>query len=129
MARVCRWCQRELVGTSEVSRNWYCPSCKRFDASECFKCRTQEGFPLAEPWLTPEAARTSPLPLDAFLKQWVYCRLCLHNAYFVVPAGDLMSRCRLCGTEWERVGPAVHTEVIALDGPKGGDARWRCQTL
>lgn len=123
--KICRWCSRNLNGVPDDAQNWYCRACWRFDASECFRCRTTAGFPRTTEQVTAETAQRSPVwakanakvgvdnrPLDERIARvsLVYCPLCFHNMYFVAQNGQT-SRCLICETEWDRLGPAAHTGV------------------
>lgn len=117
-AITCRFCQRELGGTKEEhSRNWYCKGCGHFDARECFKCRTREGFPIQTPWVTEaDAARAvHDDPKTVVLKSFVYCERHFHEAYFVERTGQA-STCRLCAISWDASGPAVHRWDVVGEG-------------
>lgn len=114
--RACRTCRRS-VDVDELGFS-FCRDCKSWDATSCFHCGTAAGFPVIAPYITVEDAEkvSSGSSLEARLdrerllrKSLIYCRRCFHEAYFVVQNGD-ESRCQLCDTTWNRLGPAVHTD-------------------
>lgn len=113
---VCRFCQSELSRVQiETSRNWYCRHCAHWDARECLKCRTPEGFPLKQPWISEPEAKlaVSEEPATVLLKSYVYCELDFHNAFFVErDHATRTSKCRLCETTWDSRGPAQHREGV-----------------
>lgn len=105
--KTCRWCETPIPGTDDLSGQWQCPKCLRFDADRCLVCGKTEGFPLHTPWLAGEGKR------GVIVRQYVYCEWCLHNAYFVRQAGPV-SRCSLCETEWDRLKSAVHAPTVVM---------------
>ncbi|HAM54121.1 MAG TPA: hypothetical protein DCQ64_01370 [Candidatus Rokubacteria bacterium] len=117
-AIVCRFCGKELWRALEgVTGNWYCRHCGHWDAVECVRCRTREGFPLATPWVTEEQAMRSPLAgsTGVIAKSYVYCEWDFHDAYFTVKR-DGTAWCLLCETSWDPLGPAVHPGVPMRKG-------------
>lgn len=119
--RDCRWCGFKGTPIDERGTS-QCPSCKRWDAVECFSCRTTDGFPVPEDRVTVEVAMSSPILRNDLLtersaqahritwKGYVYCARCYHNAYFVVSPTPETKACLLCSTEWDRLTAAVHKD-------------------
>ena len=111
----CPYCKSEKIGGNE--RCFVCQSCRGHWAERCFKCGTRDGFPRYEPRISEAEADRSPIVVSAtdvqrerrgiVSKSRIYCELCFHNHYFIKP-GDPNHRCLLCGTEWNRLGPAKH---------------------
>ena len=113
----CRFCSRWLDKVTDVSRAWRCKYCQRHDAKQCFKCDSPDGFPHATPLVSLEQARltvTAHAPEDMQDRSYVYCRVHFHNLYFVDGYEGQTLTCRLCGTSWDRSGPAVHLEAVEV---------------
>ena len=113
---ICPRCHDPILGSnSETSRNWYCRGCNHFDARECLKCQTREGFPVPIPWVTEAEAKLAGHDdhCTVILKSYVYCEWDLHNAYLVEKHhATRTSTCRLCETTWNSLGPATHREGL-----------------
>ena len=114
-ARACPWCQTIIPGATEASRNWYCPTCRRFDGTECLSCGMTEGFPRKDPWVEDGEFVKSPWNGKGEFrrKQYVYCEWDFHGMYFVTQDGA-RSRCSLCDTSWDRLTSSVHAPHVKM---------------
>lgn len=109
----CRWCEAKLPGTTAESRNWWCQSCHKYDASACLWCGKTSVFPVERPWITEDQVVLSlrcGTERRLVEKAYVYCAWCYHDAFFTVRDRETES-CRLCGTTWERGSGAQHPGI------------------
>lgn len=111
----CPWCKNPVPGATETSNNWYCPTCRRFDATRCLSCGMTEGFPRKEPWVAEGDLAKSPWngQGEFHRKQYVYCEWDFHNAYFVVQDAET-GRCLLCETLWDRRKASSHAPHVKM---------------
>ena len=118
--RTCRWCAIAVPDTTEHSRNWQCPRCRRWDAVACLVCGTTDGFPRNSTLLgtnvlvkMPHLRNVQDQQREIELcsrKITVYCDVHYHEAFFVDEISDTRS-CAVCRTSWDRREAAQHPKV------------------
>lgn len=112
------------------ARAWGCvchigPGCRcRFlDASACYRCGTEEGFPRHDTDALTDATLNASILVHGDQTPWergytmkelnekrrVYCDRCLHEQFFLVYT-ETDVRCRLCGAEGPRGLALAHVE-------------------